>query len=102
VFRQLELAAKQVEVLTQAFPEKNRLAVLWDALTADQFGAAELIAQTLNLDVRAMKLTGLTRLSKILDGHGGVFIGEDREVLHRPYIRTCDGSSRQQFMLCLR
>ena len=56
VFRQLELAAKQVEVLTQAFPEKNRLAVLWDALTADQFSAAERMAQTLHLDVRALKL----------------------------------------------
>jgi putative tryptophan/tyrosine transport system substrate-binding protein len=56
VFRQLELAAKQVEVLTQAFPEKKRVAVLWDALTGDQFSAAERIAQTLNLDIRAMKL----------------------------------------------
>ena len=56
VFRQLELAAKQVEVLTQAFPEKNRLAVLWDALTADQFSAAQRMAETLHLDVRALKL----------------------------------------------
>src|SRR5438046_9387136 len=55
-FRQLELAAKQVEVLTQAFPEKKRAAVLWDALTADQFSAAERMAHTLHLDVRALKL----------------------------------------------
>src|SRR5262249_24767667 len=34
-FRQPELTAKKVELLTQTFPEKTRLAVLWDALTAD-------------------------------------------------------------------
>ena len=41
VFQQLELAQKQVEILTQAFPDRNRLAVLFDAQSADQFVAAE-------------------------------------------------------------
>ena len=31
---QTELAAKQVELLTQAFPERTRLAVLWDGISA--------------------------------------------------------------------
>jgi putative ABC transport system substrate-binding protein len=39
VFQQLELARKQVELLTQAFPDRARLALLFDAQSADQFNA---------------------------------------------------------------
>jgi len=53
---QTELAAKQVELLTEAFPDRTRLAVLWDGLTADQFAAAERQAKSLRLDVRSLKL----------------------------------------------
>ena len=53
---QTELAEKQVELLTQAFPERTRLAVLWDKLSADQFSAAERQARSLRLDVRSLKL----------------------------------------------
>ena len=53
---QTELAAKQVELLTQAFPERTRLAFLWDADSADQFAAAERQARSLRLDVRSVKL----------------------------------------------
>ena len=56
VFRQLELAEKQVELLTQAFPGKSRLAALFDAQTADQFGAAEGRAKLLNLQIQGEKL----------------------------------------------
>ena len=35
--RQTELAEKQVELLTQAFPDPTRLAVFWDLISADQF-----------------------------------------------------------------
>lgn len=56
VSRQPELAEKQVELLTQAFPDKARLAMLWDSLSADQFEAAERRAKSLRLDVRPLKL----------------------------------------------
>jgi putative ABC transport system substrate-binding protein len=39
-YRQPELAAKQLELLTQAFPGKSRLAVLYDTNWADQYRAA--------------------------------------------------------------
>jgi putative ABC transport system substrate-binding protein len=55
-YRQPELAAKQLELLTQAFPDRRRLTILWDALAADQFAAAELAAKSMPLDVRAHKL----------------------------------------------
>jgi putative ABC transport system substrate-binding protein len=53
---QTELAAKQVELLTQAFPERTRLAVFWDGISADQFAAAERQARSLRLDVQSLKL----------------------------------------------
>ena len=48
---QTELAAKQVELLTQALPDRTRLAILWDAISADQFTAAERQARSLRLEV---------------------------------------------------
>jgi len=53
---QTELAAKQVELLTQALPGRMQLAVLWDGLSADQFAAAEHQARSLRLDVQSLKL----------------------------------------------
>jgi putative ABC transport system substrate-binding protein len=53
---QTELAAKQVELLTEAFPDRIRLGVLYDAISADQFIAAERQAKSLHLDVRSQKL----------------------------------------------
>jgi putative tryptophan/tyrosine transport system substrate-binding protein len=56
VFLQTELAAKQVELLTEAFPDRSRLAVLYDEDSADQFAAAERQARSRRLDVRSLKL----------------------------------------------
>jgi putative ABC transport system substrate-binding protein len=55
VFQQVELAQKQVELLTQAFPGRTRLAVLFDALSG-QVSAAEQTAKALNLQVQALRL----------------------------------------------
>ena len=54
--RQTELAEKQVELLTQAFPERTQLAVLWDDISAAQFEAAERRAQLLRLQVHSFKM----------------------------------------------
>jgi putative tryptophan/tyrosine transport system substrate-binding protein len=56
VFQQLLLAQKQAELMREAFPERARLAVLWDAQSADQFGAAETIAKSLQMHVQSLKL----------------------------------------------
>src|SRR5262245_13872323 len=55
-YRQPELAAKQLELLTQTFPEKSRLAVLYDTNSADQFRAAEEAARSMPLELRPLKL----------------------------------------------
>ena len=51
VLRQTELAEKQVELMTQAFPDRKRVAIQWDAISVDQFSAADRRAKTLGLDV---------------------------------------------------
>ena len=52
----MELARKQVELLTQAFPGRTRLAVLFDSQSADQFSAAERAANDLNLQMQPLRL----------------------------------------------
>jgi putative ABC transport system substrate-binding protein len=54
--RWAEITAKQVEVLQEAFPERNRLGVLWDTVSADQFGAAEREVAAKGLTLRGVKL----------------------------------------------
>jgi putative tryptophan/tyrosine transport system substrate-binding protein len=56
VVRPLDLARKQIDLLRQAFPDRDRVAVLYDALTADQFTAANQAAKSLKLQVQALKL----------------------------------------------
>lgn len=55
-FRQPELAAKKVELLAQAFPERRRLAILWDGQVLDEFNAAEQATKALGLELHALKL----------------------------------------------
>ena len=56
VARWLELVAKQVELLVEAFPERRRLGVFWDELSVDQFAAAKQEANARQLELRALKL----------------------------------------------
>jgi putative ABC transport system substrate-binding protein len=53
--QRVETAAKQVDLLTQAFPGRTRLGILWDADSADQVGAAEQAAKPLGLEAHGYK-----------------------------------------------
>ncbi len=55
-YRQPELAVKQLELLVEAFPDRKRLAALWDVQSADQASAAERAAQSMSLPLRMLKL----------------------------------------------
>jgi putative ABC transport system substrate-binding protein len=48
-YRQQELAAKQLELLAEAFPEWKHVAVLWDTASEDTFRSAERAAQSMQL-----------------------------------------------------
>jgi putative ABC transport system substrate-binding protein len=58
-FRPLELAVKQLEILTEAFPGRKRLAVLWDGQSADQYAAAESAAKSRDVELQSNKLEAL-------------------------------------------
>jgi putative tryptophan/tyrosine transport system substrate-binding protein len=55
--RQPELAVKQVQLLVEAFPERNQLGILWDDQTIEQFDSAEQEAQKNRLAMKSIKLT---------------------------------------------
>ena len=54
--RQPELAQKQVELLTEAFPQRTKAVALYDALSADQFMAAKQAAEFAKVELRGLKL----------------------------------------------
>ena len=56
IVRPLDLARKQIDLLRQVFPDRNRVAVLYDTQSADQFTAVEQGAKLLNLQVQAFKV----------------------------------------------
>jgi putative ABC transport system substrate-binding protein len=56
ILRWPELAAKQIELMQEAFPDRNRLGVLWDTQSSDQFSAAEREAKARRLALRPLKL----------------------------------------------
>jgi putative ABC transport system substrate-binding protein len=56
VARWPELVVKQIELLQEAFPDRNRLGVLWDTQSADQFSAAEREAKARRLTLHPLKL----------------------------------------------
>ena len=55
-YRQQELASKQLELLSEAFPERRQVGVLWDYFSEDTFRSAERAAQSMRLSLRSVKL----------------------------------------------
>jgi putative tryptophan/tyrosine transport system substrate-binding protein len=55
-YRQPELAEKQLELLVEAFPERKRVATLWDIQSVEQASRAEVTARSMGLLLRSLKL----------------------------------------------
>jgi putative tryptophan/tyrosine transport system substrate-binding protein len=55
-YRQPELAEKQLQLLVEAFPERKRVATLWDIQSAEQASRAEVAARSMGLLLRSLKL----------------------------------------------
>lgn len=49
VFQQVSLTSKRLELLKEAVPTAGRIAVFWDAISADQLRAAEAAAKTIGV-----------------------------------------------------
>jgi putative tryptophan/tyrosine transport system substrate-binding protein len=56
VEQRLEVVAKQLELLKEAFPMVRRVALLWDDASADQRTAAEAAAQPLGVQLQLLEL----------------------------------------------
>ena len=54
--QQLELTGKRLQLLKDAMPQLTRVAVLWDAISADQFRAATEAAGVLGVQVQSLEL----------------------------------------------
>jgi putative ABC transport system substrate-binding protein len=52
----LELTGKRLELLKEVLPHLKRVAVLWDAVSADQFHAAQEAARVLGVQVHSLEL----------------------------------------------
>ena len=59
VFRAPELAAKQLGLLVEAFPDVKPIAVLWEEASAEQFDAAQRAAQSMHIELRSHKVETL-------------------------------------------
>jgi putative ABC transport system substrate-binding protein len=55
-FRQIELAEKQLELISQAVPNGTRVAAIYDRLSADQFTASREVAGRLKLELAGLEL----------------------------------------------
>ena len=53
--RESEIAAKQIELLTEVLPGRKRVAVAWDNETADQFAALERAGKAAGLDIQPIR-----------------------------------------------
>jgi putative tryptophan/tyrosine transport system substrate-binding protein len=56
VFQQIDLAQKQIELLTEAFPDRTRMGVLYDSQSAGQFAVVEQVANGLRVRIQPMRL----------------------------------------------
>jgi putative ABC transport system substrate-binding protein len=56
VYRAPELAAKQLELLVEAFPNEKPIGALWEPASAEQFDSAQRTAQSLHIELRSHKL----------------------------------------------
>ncbi len=55
-FQQLDLTGKRLELLKDVLPQLTRVAVLWDAFSADQLPAAEAAARGLGVHLQPLEL----------------------------------------------
>jgi putative ABC transport system substrate-binding protein len=78
-YRQPELAAKQLELLAEAFPDRTRVAVLWDASSEGTFRSAERAAQSMQLSLHSVKLENPPY--KIDDAFRALVEGQSQTVL---------------------
>ena len=67
ILRALEIIPKQLEILRELVPGANRLAILWDEYTGDEFTAATEASKRLGMQVQSFELKLETRATERQD-----------------------------------
>ena len=85
--RQLELAAKRVEIAREAFPHPTVVGIAFDAISSEQRDAAVEAARKLGLEPRAIELKGE-------QGYGGALTQWTMSAGSRSFCRPARYSAR--------
>lgn len=72
ILRSLEIIPKQLQILRELVADADRLAILWDEYTADEFAAAEQAAKLLSLQIHSAELKLETRVAERKDASGDI------------------------------
>jgi putative ABC transport system substrate-binding protein len=99
--QQIELAAKRIELLRDAFPTMKAATVFWDALSADQWQATKDSAQKVGLQVTGVELRDYPydydrALAQVPSEHRGFLIISTSPFFARDRRKLAEFSTRQR------
>jgi putative ABC transport system substrate-binding protein len=100
-FQQIELAAKRIQLIKDAFADRTAATMLWDQLSADQWDAARRAATSLDLQLFGIELRELpydydAALAQTPAGHRDVLIVATSPVFFRDRARLADLALRHR------
>jgi len=103
VFQQIELAAKRIQLIKDAFPDRPAATMFWDRLSADQWQAARSAAATLGLQLSGIELRELpydydASLSQAPLDHRGMLIVPTSPFFFRDRARLADFALRHRIL----
>jgi len=103
VFQQIELAAKRIQLIKDAFPDRPAATMFWDRLSADQWQAARSAAATLGLQLSGIELRELpydydAALDQAPVNHRGMLIVPTSPFFFRDRARLADFALRHRIL----
>jgi putative ABC transport system substrate-binding protein len=103
VFQQIELAAKRIQLIKDAFPDRPAATMFWDKLSADQWEASRSTAVRLGLQLSGIELHELpydyeAALDQAPLDHRGILIVSTSPFLFRDRARLADFALRHRIL----
>jgi putative ABC transport system substrate-binding protein len=103
VFQQIELAAKRIQLIKDAFPDRPAATMFWDRLSADQWQAAGRAAATFGLQLSGIELRELpydydAALDRAPLDHRGMLIVPTSPFFFRDRARLADFALRHRIL----
>src|SRR5262249_55543813 len=106
VFQQVELAAKRIQLIKEAFPDRPTATMFWDQLSADQWEAARSTAAMLGLQLFGIELRGWpydyeAALDQAPLDHRGMLVVPTSPFFFRDRARLADFALRHRILSML-